>query len=69
MKSRKLISDAHDASKMDRLQGKSHEKLPHGIMQRVHNPPLLESLGLVCNALARGILAARRNCPSRKVLL
>ena len=28
----------------------------------------LESLSLVCNALVREILAARRNCSSRKVL-
>ena len=27
-----------------------------------------ESLGLVCNALVREILAARRNCSSRKLL-
>ena len=29
----------------------------------------LESLGLVSNALVREILAAHRNCPSRKLLL
>ena len=29
----------------------------------------LEVLGLVCNALVREILAARRNCFSRKLLL
>ena len=29
----------------------------------------LEALGLVCNALVREILAARRNCFFRKLLL
>ena len=29
----------------------------------------LEALGLVCNALVREVLAARRNCFSRKLLL
>ena len=36
----KIISDAHDASKMATLHAKNREKLPHGFMGRLHNPPL-----------------------------
>ena len=38
----KLISDVHDASKMAMLHAKDGEKLPHGIMGRLHNPPFLK---------------------------
>ena len=41
LKGRKLISDAHNASKMATLHTKNLEKLPHGIMGRLHNPPLV----------------------------
>ena len=40
LRSRKIISDAHDASKMAMLHAKNREKLPHGIIGRLHNPPL-----------------------------
>ena len=39
LKGRKLIYDAHDASKMATLHAKNREKLPHGIIGRLHNPP------------------------------
>ena len=32
---------SHDASKMTILHAKNREKLPHGIMERLHNPPLV----------------------------
>ena len=40
LRGRKIISDAHDASKMATLHAKNREKLPHGIIGRLHNPPL-----------------------------
>ena len=36
----KIISGPHDTFKMVTLQAKNREKLPHGIMVRLHNPPL-----------------------------
>ena len=38
LKGRKITFDSHDASKMATLQVKNREKLPHGIMGRLHNP-------------------------------
>ena len=38
---RKIISDAHDASKMAKLHAKNREKVPDGIMGRLHNPRLV----------------------------
>ena len=32
---------SHDASKIATLHAKNREKLPHGIMERLHNPPLV----------------------------
>ena len=40
LKGRKLIYDAHDASKMATLHTKNREKLPHGMIGRLHYPPL-----------------------------
>ena len=39
LKGRKITFDSHDASKMATLQVKNREKLPHGIMGRLRNPP------------------------------
>ena len=38
-KGRKIISDTYNASKTATLHAKNREKLPHGIMERLHNPP------------------------------
>ena len=43
LKGQKLTSNVHDASKMATLHAKNREKLPHGIMGRRHNPPLVRS--------------------------
>ena len=40
-----------------------------GLYVTTNDTTSLESLGLVCNALVREILPARRNCSSRKLLL
>ena len=40
-----------------------------GLYVTTNGKTSLEALGLVCNALIREILAARRNCFSRKLLL
>ena len=40
-----------------------------GLYVTTNGTTSLEALGLVCNALVREILAARRNCFSRKLLL
>ena len=37
-----------------------------GLYVTTNGTTSLEALGLVCNALVREILAARRNCSSRK---
>ena len=39
LKGRKITFDSHDAFKMATLQVKNREKLLHGIMGRLHNPP------------------------------
>ena len=39
LKGREIISDAYNASKTATLHAKNREKLPHGIMERLHNPP------------------------------
>ena len=40
-----------------------------GLYVTTNGTTSFETLGLVCNALVREILAARRNCSSRKLLL
>ena len=40
-----------------------------GLFVTTNGTTSLEALGLVCKALVREILAARRNCFSRKLLL
>ena len=41
LRGRKIISGAHHASTMATLHAKNRDKLPHGIMGRLHNPPLV----------------------------
>ena len=40
-----------------------------GLYVTIYGTTSLESLGLVCNALVREILAGRTNCSFRKLLL
>ena len=40
-----------------------------GLYVTTNGTTSLETLGLVCNALVREILTARRNCSSRKLLV
>ena len=38
-----------------------------GLYVTINGTTSLDALGLICNALVREILAARRNCSSRKL--